>query len=106
MCAVIAALPSKCYYSLYIDPAVCKGNGACLKACPAGAVVGGEGMISVIKDESGLKTEAFIASCPNGAIKKYGGPVKPRTPSDPVPVGSFGAEGGAAAGGGRRRRRG
>ena len=96
----------KCYYSLYIDPAVCKGNGACLKACPAGAVVGGEGMISVIKDESGLKTEAFIASCPNGAIKKYGGPVKPRTPTDPVPVGSFGAEGGAAAGGGRRRRRG
>lgn len=97
----------KCYYSLYIDPAVCKGNGACLKACPAGAVVGGEGMISVIKDDSGLKTEVFIASCPNGAIKKYGGPVKPRTPADPVPVGSFGAEGGAAAaGGGRRRRRG
>ena len=24
----------KCYYSLYIDPAVCKGNGACLKAVP------------------------------------------------------------------------
>lgn len=95
----------KCYYSLYIDPAVCKGNGACLKACPAGAVAGGEGLISVIKDESGLKTEAFIASCPNGAIKKYGGPVKPRTPADPVPVGSFGAEGGAAAGGGGRRRR-
>ena len=96
----------KCFYSLYIDPAVCKGNGACLKACPAGAVVGGEGMISVIKDDSGLKNDEFIACCPAGAIKKYGGPVKPRTPSDPVPVGSFGAEGGAAAGGGRRRRRG
>lgn len=96
----------KCFYSLYIDPAVCKGNGACLKACPAGAVVGGEGMISVIKDDSQLKNDAFIASCPVGAIKKYGGPVKPRTPIDPVPVGSFSAEGGAAAGGGRRRRRG
>lgn len=97
-----------CFYSLYIDPAVCKGNGACLKNCPAGAVVGGEGMISVIKDDSQLKNEAFIACCPAGAIKKYGGPVKPRTPADPVPVGSFGAEGGAAAaaGGGRRRRRG
>ena len=96
----------ECFYSLYIDPAVCKGNGACLKACKAGAVAGGEGMISVIRDESGLKTAAFIASCPNGAIKKYGGPVKPRTPADPVPVGSFGAEAAGAAGGGRRRRRG
>ena len=96
----------KCFYSLYIDPALCKGNGACLKACPAGAVAGGEGMISVIQDDSGLKSEAFIACCPNGAIKKYGGPVKPRTPAAPVPVGSFGAEGGAAASGGRRRRRG
>ena len=95
-----------CFYSLYIDPAVCKGNGACLKNCPNGAVAGAAGMISVIKDDSALKTDAFIASCPNGAIKKYGGPVKPRTPADPVPVGSFGAEGGAAAGGGRRRRRG
>ncbi len=95
-----------CFYNLYVDPAVCQGNGACLKSCPAGAVVGGDGMISVIMDDSGLKTEKFIACCPAGAIKKYGGPVKPRTPSEPVPVGSFGAEGGAAAGGGRRRRRG
>ena len=95
-----------CFYNLYIDPAVCQGNGACLKNCPAGAVVGGDGMISVILDDSQLKTEEFIACCPVGAIKKYGGPVKPRTPTEPVPVGSFGAEGGAAAGGGRRRRRG
>ena len=91
-----------CYYGLYIDPAVCQGNGACLKACPAGAVEGGEGMISVIRDEAAVKNDAFIASCPLGAIKKYGA-VKPMSPADPVPVGSFGTGGGE--GGGRRRRR-
>ncbi len=94
-----------CYYNLYIDPAVCKGNGACLKAAPAGAVAGGEGMISVIKDDSEIKNDAFIACCPNGAIKKCGA-IKPPCPVDPVPVGSFGAAAGGAAGGGRRRRRG
>ena len=93
-----------CYYNLYIDPAVCQGNGACLKCAPAGAVAGGEGMISVIKDDSELKNDAFLTCCPNGAIKKCGA-IKPPCPLDPVPVGSFGA-GAAAGGGGRRRRRG
>lgn len=95
----------KCYYSLYIDPAVCQGNGACLKAAPAGAVAGGEGMISVIKDESELKNDSFISCCPLGAIKKCGA-IKPPCPVDPVPVGSFGAGAAGGAGGGRRRRRG
>lgn len=94
-----------CFYNLYIDPAVCKGNGACLKVAPSGAVVGGEGMISVIKDDSELKNEGFLTCCPNGAIKKCGA-IKPPCPLDPVPVGSFGAAAGGAAGGGRRRRRG
>ncbi len=89
-----------CYYDVYIDPAVCQGCGNCLKAAPAGAVEGGEGLISVIRDDSELKNEAFIASCPNGAIKKFAGLVKPRVPEAPVPVGSFSSEGG-----GRRRRR-
>lgn len=93
-----------CYYDLYIDPALCKGNGACLKAAPANAVLGGEGMISVIKNDRELKNEAFIACCPNGAIKKCGA-IKPPCPPAPVPVGSFGAAAGGA-GGGRRRRRG
>lgn len=93
-----------CYYNLYIDPAVCQGNGACLQCAPSGAVVGGQGMISVIKDDSELKNDAFLTCCPNGAIKKCGA-IKPPCPLDPVPVGSFGA-GAAAGGGGRRRRRG
>jgi len=91
-----------CYYDLYIDPAICQGSGECLKAAPKGAVLGGDGMISVIKNDRELKNEAFIACCPKGAIKKCGA-IKPPCPPAPVPVGSFGA---AAAGGGRRRRRG
>ncbi len=93
-----------CFYNLYIDPAVCNGCGACKSVAPADAVAGGEGMIHVIKDEAAVKTAEFIASCPVGAIKKYGA-VKPACPVEPMAVGTFGAAGGAA-GGGRRRRRG
>ncbi len=91
-------------YTLYIDPALCNGCGKCLGAAPENAVVGGEGMIHVIKkDLLAMKTGEFAAVCPVGAIKKAG-LIKPPVPTDPVPVGSFGA--GAGAGGGRRRRRG
>ena len=93
-----------CYYDLYIDPATCNGCGECLKAAPSGAVLGGEGMIHVIKTDRELKNDQFIASCPVGAIKKCGA-VKPPVPPAPVPVGSFGNAAGGA-GGGRRRRRG
>ena len=91
-----------CYYDLYIDPATCTGCGECAKAAPSGAVLGGEGMIHVIKNDKELKNEQFIGVCPVGAIKKCGA-IKPPVPQAPVPVGSFGA---AAGGGGRRRRRG
>ena len=94
-----------CYFDLYIDPAVCNGCGACLKAAPSGAVLGGEGMIHVIKNDRELKNDGFIGSCPVGAIKKCGA-IKPPVPPAPVPVGSFGAAAGGGAGGGRRRRRG
>ncbi len=61
-------------------------------------------MIHVVKkDLLEMKQDAFISACPVGAIKKAG-LVKPPLPTDPVPVGSFGAA--AAGGGGRRRRRG
>lgn len=91
-------------YTLYIDPAVCNGCGKCLEAAPDNAIAGGAGMIHVVKkDLLEMKQDAFISACPVGAIKKAG-LVKPPLPTDPVPVGSFGAA--AAGGGGRRRRRG
>lgn len=92
------------YYSVYIDPALCKGCHDCVKAAPEGAIAYGDGMISVVVDDSGLKAAEVLSSCPNGAIKKFSGLVKPRVPEAPVPVGSFGSA--AAGGGGRRRRRG
>ena len=99
------AMVCPAYYSVYIDPSACKGCHNCLQAAPEGAIASGDGMISVVKDDSGLKSEAVLSSCPNGAIKKFSGPVKPRVPDAPVPVGSFGAAA-AGGGGGRRRRRG
>ena len=60
-------------YTLYIDPALCNGCGKCLGAAPENAVVGGEGMIHVIKkDLLAMKTGEFAAVCPVGAIKKAG----------------------------------
>lgn len=97
-CAAFQCAP---FYSLYIDPAACTGCGECLKHAPEGAVLGGEGMIHVIKKDAELKTDAFMNCCPAAAIKKAG-MVKPPLPPEPVPVGSFGA----GAAGGRRRRRG
>lgn len=99
-----SAMVCPAYYDVYIDPAACKGCHDCVKAAPEGAIAYGDGMISVVVDDSKLKTPEILGSCPNGAIKKFSGAVKPRVPEAPVPVGSF--ENAAAAGGGRRRRRG
>lgn len=90
------ALACESYYSVYIDPALCTGCGACAKD---GAVEGGAGMIHVIKDDTTLKTAEFFALCPVDAIQKAGA-VKPKLPDAPIAVGTF------DAGGGRRRRRG
>lgn len=90
------------YCNLYIDPAACTGCGACRQLAPA-AVDGAEGMIHIIKFDTDLKTPEFLGCCPAGAIRKYAGPVKPRVPETPIPVGTFGE---AAAGGRRSRRRG
>lgn len=95
------ALVCPAYCNLYIDPAVCSGCGACKQLAPA-AVDGGDGMIHIIKNDAELKTPEFIGCCPVGAIKKYAGPVKPRVPETPIPVGTFGE----VAGGRRSRRRG
>ena len=95
-----SALACEAYYSVYIDPILCKGCHACVAHAPEGAILHGDGMISVILDDSELKDAGFAESCPCGAIKRSG-TVKPRLPDSLVPVGSFGAAGGAP----RRRRR-
>ena len=94
------ALACEAYYSVYIDPALCKGCHNCVMHAPAGAILYGDGMVSVIRDDSGLKGADFAAVCGCGAIKRFGS-VRPRLPETPVPVGSFGGTDGAP----RRRRR-
>ena len=71
-----------------------------MSVCPAGAVSGGEGLISVVDTARCTHCGQCFAACPAGAFTKAG-MVKPALPEAPVPVGSFSAE----AGGGRRRRR-
>ena len=87
-------------HTVHINAALCKGSGECIKACPAGAIKGGEDLFSVIDQAKCTKCNICIDKCPNGAIKGAGF-IKPQGPTEPGPVGSFGA-----AAGGRRRRRG
>lgn len=96
-----SALMCRSYYSVHVDPAKCQGAGVCIKACPEGAISGGEGLISVINADKCTRCGKCLSVCPGGAIAKAGA-IKPKTPEGPVPVGSFDG----ASEGGRRRRRG
>lgn len=97
-------LVCKAAYTLYVDPQLCNGCGKCIGSCPQGAISGGVGMIHVIDANRCNKTLACLAACPTGAIKKAG-PIKPKLPTEPVPVGSFGQAADEEAGSMRRRRR-
>lgn len=97
------ALACKSYYTVHVDPVKCQGGGACLSACAYGAVLGGEGLISVIDNDKCIRCEACFSVCSHGAIAKAGA-IKPKGPQAPIPVGSFGA--GEETGGRRRRRKG
>ncbi|AYO29396.1 4Fe-4S dicluster domain-containing protein [Biomaibacter acetigenes] len=75
-------------YTVYVDPQLCDGCGKCLESCPHGAIAGKAGMIHVINPNMCSKSMICMSVCPKGAIKKAGA-VKPKLPSEPVPVGSF-----------------
>lgn len=95
-------LVCRSYYTVHIDPGICQGGGDCIAACPEGAIIGKEGCISIVKQEKCTKCGACFDACGNKAIIKAGSK-KPKVPTEPIPVGSFGE---AGAGGRRRRRRG
>lgn len=84
------ALVCKKYISYHILGNKCQGCGNCLKNCPVSAIAGGEGLIHVIDQEECTKCGSCLAVCPveYAAVTKAG-PVKPRTPEEPVPVGSW-----------------
>ncbi len=90
------------FITVVIQPELCQGCGDCVEKCPEDAILGGKDMIHVISREKCTKCGECIAACPHQAIIKAGA-VIPKTPEQPVPVGSFGGD---DDGGRRRRRRG
>lgn len=98
------ALICKSMFTCYIDPAICQGSGKCTEVCPEDAIAGNAGEIHVIDSTKCSRCGACATVCANGAIKKAGA-VLPKLPEQPIPVGSFQAEGGGLLGGSRRRRR-
>jgi NADH-quinone oxidoreductase subunit F len=74
----------------YIDPVTCTGCGLCVAACPENAIDGGSGMIHVISPRLCSRCGKCEAVCPEGSIRRSDvAGVPPRTPSEPMPVGSF-----------------
>ena len=85
-----AALVCKKYVTFHILGDLCQGCGKCLDQCPSYAIEGGEKMIHVIDQDLCTKCGICFDVCPpeNSAVTKAG-PVKPKTPEVPVPVGSW-----------------
>lgn len=84
------ALVCKKFITFHILPKLCQGCGFCLEHCPAGAIAGGTQMIHVIDGDECTKCGKCLDVCPSAyhAVIKAGG-VKPKTPDEPVPVGSW-----------------
>jgi NADH:ubiquinone oxidoreductase subunit F (NADH-binding)/NAD-dependent dihydropyrimidine dehydrogenase PreA subunit len=78
------------YVTFHILPDLCDGCGECVDVCPEDAIEGGKRKIHVIDQDSCEKCGKCQEVC-NGlrhAVVKAG-PIKPRTPKRPVPVGSW-----------------
>lgn len=91
-------------FTVYVDPATCTGCEACRPVCPVGAIAGGPELVHVVDDAVCTRCSACLPVCPVSAIAKAG-PIKPRLPSVPVPIGASGGAEPAGPGGMRRRRR-
>lgn len=69
----------------YVDLQRCKGDGACIAACPAHCIEGGAGLVSVIDGFDCTRCGKCLVACPNGAIRRTSGRL-PKLPDAPVPV--------------------
>nr|WP_320131445.1 NADH-ubiquinone oxidoreductase-F iron-sulfur binding region domain-containing protein [uncultured Holophaga sp.] len=82
------ALVCRAYVTFHILGDTCSGCGKCLELCPEEAIEGEEDYIHVIDTKACTQCGLCFEVCPERAIVKAG-PVKPRTPKEPVPVGSW-----------------
>lgn len=83
-----AAMVCKKYVTYHILGSKCKGCGKCLEVCPQEAIEGEEDYIHVIDAYECDRCGKCLEVCPHGAIVKAGA-IKPKTPTEPIPVGSW-----------------
>lgn len=78
------------YVTFHILPDLCDGCGVCAEECPEDAIVGGRKKIHVIDQDACEQCGRCYEVCLGlqKAVVKAG-PVKPRTPKRPIPVGSW-----------------
>jgi NADH-quinone oxidoreductase subunit F len=84
------AMVCKKYISYHILGDKCQGCQVCINECPEGAIDGGEGLIHVIDQDKCIKCGKCLEACPAeySAVAKAGA-VKPKTPDEPIPVGTW-----------------
>ncbi len=94
----------KDYITYHIKGETCVGCGACKQTCSQKAIDGEDGFIHVVNQDICNKCGECSEVCKADAITKAG-PVKPKTPDKPIPVGTFVNQ--SLGGGlmGRRRRK-
>ncbi|MCV2394311.1 4Fe-4S binding protein [Actinotalea sp. M2MS4P-6] len=90
-------------FTVHVDPTTCTGCEECRPVCPVDAIAGGPDLVHVVDNDVCTRCGACLSVCPVSAIAKAG-PIKPKVPDEPIPVGSFAAAP-VPAGGGMRRRR-
>jgi NADH-quinone oxidoreductase subunit F len=89
------ALVCKKMITYHILGEKCQGCGACYSICPHNAIAGSDNMIHLIDQEKCDQCGDCLTECNKAgyqAIVAAGG-VKPKTPVEPVPVGSFKKQG-------------
>lgn len=69
----------------YIDPALCRGSGECIRVCPEQCIEGGKGYISLIDSFDCTRCGKCLEVCKNDAVKKTSGRV-PKLPSRPTRI--------------------
>lgn len=90
-----AHLNRRCHASLckgfityHILPRACNGCGVCVEVCRQKAIAGDTGEIHVIDGFDCNKCGECLTACPENGIVRAGA-VKPRTPKEPIPVGTW-----------------